>query len=332
MKLTAIDLFAGGGGFSEAARQAGVQVVAAIERDPGVAAWYRANHGDHVRVADCLDTDYREWAGIDLLLASPPCQGASLARDRSLPAHPDKDAGLAAVRAIEQARPRWLILENVPQYQTEDAYSAIYGKLLQLGYQTRGLTVDFADYGIPQNRRRLLLIASRQGSIEMPEPTHMAQIAPTLPGFRQHRLWQGWYEAIVDLLPNCPECELAEWQVRELCDRGLCGARPLLISSTNQRSFPWRLGSHPAPTACTTHNTPIAIVATGYRRLSVRCMARFQGFPDSYQLPTTKPLGCKIVGNAVPPPAMALFIRALTQKGPAIPSEIPSEAALTKTV
>jgi DNA-cytosine methyltransferase len=202
-QLTAATIFSGGGGADAALRKLGFKIVGALEREPKIAAVYRENFGDHIAVADALGFDYRRWEGIDLLHASPVCKGYSNARSRELPPHPDNNVGYACIEAIEAIRPRWFTLENVSDYRKSDVYKAIHACLEKHGYRTFQKVINCKDHGVPQNRKRLVLVASRDNiDYRFPEPK------PEI----------GWYAAIEHLLPDCPETTFAEWQKRRLKD------------------------------------------------------------------------------------------------------------------
>ena len=178
---TAIDLFAGLGGWSTGARDAGVEVVWAANHWPEAVKWHSANHPltQHV----CQDLHQAEWEkvpGHDLLLASPCCQGHSKARGKKS-GNPKHDASRstawAVVSALEFHRPEGGLLENVTEFMEWTLYPAWLAAVQALGYQVAPHIVDCADLGVPQHRVRLFLVLTRSEAPLMLE-LHRRQHVP----------------------------------------------------------------------------------------------------------------------------------------------------------
>lgn len=221
--MTGVTLFSGIGGVEFGLRHL-ARFVGAVEFDKDIAAWHRVCHPDtEVICADVAAVDYTRWAGVDYLHASPSCKNASVANADAGEADEDKVAALAVCRALREIRPRFFTLENVRGYAKFEAFSLILTVLSEQGYRYDWGVYDAADFGVPQNRVRLLLRAWRGGGMP-PEvrPTHakatreavgqgqLFEVAPTL------LPWNGWYLAVEDLLPTCPESALAPWQIKRL--------------------------------------------------------------------------------------------------------------------
>lgn len=171
---TAIDLFAGAGGLSVGLRSTGFNVVAAVEWDPTAAATYRLNHPQ----TQLIVSDIRCISGrallrqtglkrgeLDLLTGCPPCQGFSTLRTKrkSLSKRPDERNELIidVLRLVRSLRPRALVLENVPGLAHDYRFADFRAGLTRAGYRTEFSVVDAADFGVPQRRQRLVLIAFR---------------------------------------------------------------------------------------------------------------------------------------------------------------------------
>jgi DNA (cytosine-5)-methyltransferase 1 len=162
---TAIDLFAGLGGWSTGARAAGVQVLWAANHWPEAVKWHAANHQDTEHV--CQDLHQARWELVprhDLLLASPCCQGHSKARGKAS-GNPQHDASRstawAVISAIEYHRPEGGVIENVQEFVEWALYPAWVAAIQALGYQVSPHIVDCADLGVPQHRVRLFLVITR---------------------------------------------------------------------------------------------------------------------------------------------------------------------------
>lgn len=195
------DLFCGGGGFSLGAIAAGLTPAWSIEHDPAIADVYRANVGEHVIVGDVASVNPRTLHPVDVLLASPPCQDASVARSKHLAPRGDRDLGTYVLDYAEVLKPSVVIVENVPPYQHTRAFKAVVNGLFAAGYMVSYSIENAANYGVPQTRRRLILRAVRD------------RLMPSLP---QPQPWRGWYDAISDLVPTLPGSAFAPWQLARL--------------------------------------------------------------------------------------------------------------------
>lgn len=180
MKTTAIDLFAGLGGWSTGAKNAGVDVLWAANHWPEAVKWHAANHPHTQHV--CQDLHQAKWEQVpkhDLLLASPCCQGHSKARGKSS-GNPQHDASRstawAVVSALEFRKPEAALVENVPEFTEWSLYPAWLQAVHSLGYQVSPHVVDCADLGVPQNRVRLVLVLTRSAApliLRLPKERHV---------------------------------------------------------------------------------------------------------------------------------------------------------------
>ena len=182
-RLTAIDLFAGCGGLTLGLRLAGFRVVGAIEKDALAAESYRVNHPEtRMWRADITSLSPRDLAvalnlrrgDLDLLSACPPCQGFSRLRTGNGTREvddPRNDLAFEFVRFVDEFRPKAAIMENVPGMMRDTRLAGIMDKLGQLGYAPSAQTFDAADYGVPQRRRRMILLAGRGTPMAFSEPT-----------------------------------------------------------------------------------------------------------------------------------------------------------------
>ena len=178
---TAIDLFAGLGGWSTGARNAGVDVLWAANHWPVAVEWHSANHPETQHV--CQDLHQAQWEKVpahDLLLASPCCQGHSKARGKKSgnPQHDSsRSTAWAVVSALEFHRPEAGLVENVEEFTDWALYPAWVAAVQALGYQVAPHVVDCADLGVPQHRVRLFLVLTRSKAPLMLE-LHRRQHVP----------------------------------------------------------------------------------------------------------------------------------------------------------
>ena len=177
---TAIDLFAGLGGWSTGAKMAGVDVLWAANHWPVAVEWHGKNHPQAIHV--CQDLHQADWSQVpahDLLLASPCCQGHSKARGKSS-GNPQHDASRstawAVVSALEFHQPEAAIVENVEEFLSWVLYPAWSAAVHALGYQVAPHVVDCADLGVPQNRVRMFLVITKSRAplfLQLPQHRHV---------------------------------------------------------------------------------------------------------------------------------------------------------------
>lgn len=169
---TVIDLFAGAGGMTSGFRDAGFRPLLAVEIDPDAAATYRANFGDHV-LAQAIETVPDEWfPPADVIIGGPPCQGFS-ALGRMNGERRNKNLnGLwrEYARVLERVAPAVFVLENVPQLLKSSEFSAFTAFAERVGYVIRAEVLNASLFGVPQDRRRAIVIGSRVGTPRMPTP------------------------------------------------------------------------------------------------------------------------------------------------------------------
>jgi len=253
----------------------------------------------------------------------------------------DIDCAYSIVRAIEQIEPETFSLENVREYHKTKSFKIIIEALFDNKYVGNWDILNAADYGVPQSRNRLILMASKIKKPEMPIATHEQNLSdPCFEGFETKQKWIGWYEAIADLIPSLPETKLAKWQLKKLPERletmqissdifgkeivdyrttdqpsitvkcGTIGrSRILLVENTGARSDRDLQTRTPEEPSWTIRAMGLdghwhrANVLTDCKVLAItpHCLARFQSFPDSYILPERKAIAGMIIGNAVPP-------------------------------
>ena len=171
--MKVVDLFAGAGGASQGFRDAGCDLLAAVEWDRDAAETYRAMIGDHVMQRDIRDIGASDLPACDLLHASPPCQGFSYAGKR------DKDDPRNAywyevLRIVGDLRPAWITMENVRGMLTMGEDKSVIVAFREIGYEVTPILLCAADYGVPQRRYRVFFVGNRLG---LPNPVPPASHA-----------------------------------------------------------------------------------------------------------------------------------------------------------
>ena len=182
---TAIDLFCGAGGLSEGFRQAGFQVLAGNDIDEAAAQTFRVSHPEAAflegPIKGITATHLLKAAGLargelDCLVGGPPCQGFSV-YNHQRGMHDERSMLFKEyLRVVSGLMPGWVVLENVTGITSAgggEAVTAILNRLGKLGYRVEYKILKAEEYGIPQERRRVIFLGNRLGlPIVWPEPTH----------------------------------------------------------------------------------------------------------------------------------------------------------------
>ena len=200
-------LLSGGECVGVGARAAGLTHLWGFEIENDIAQVARDN-GFDVVTADVMQLDPHALEVPDVLHASPVCkrasqanQSAELNEDGTKEALEDTAMGEKIASFIDVMQPRVFTLENVFAYRNFKAFKIICNALERGGYMWDFDSLNAADYGVPQTRRRLILRAIR------------GALLPNLP---QPKKWVGWYSAIEDLIPTLPDSQFAPWQLARL--------------------------------------------------------------------------------------------------------------------
>jgi DNA (cytosine-5)-methyltransferase 1 len=289
MSARAIDLFAGAGGFSTGATQAGAQVVWAANHWAAAVDVHRANHPRTAHT--CQDLHQANWHDVpshDIGLASPACQGHSRARGVDRPHHDAcRSTAWAIVSCAEVHRQSVWVVENVPEFLDWVLFPAWSQAMQSLGYSLAPHIVDAADCGVPQHRRRVFIVATRSQKplrLNLSRREH-APIEPHL-----DLISGGWS-------PVRTKCARTRERVRE--GRRQHGARFLVAYYGNERGG--RALARPLGTV-TTKDRYALIEGDQMRMLTADEYRRAMGFPADYQLPRSSTLAKHMLGNAVCPP------------------------------
>lgn len=187
MKITAVDLFCGAGGLSHGLQRAGISVVAGVDQDPDSRYPFEQNVGAEYRQTDIrpLAQDPERIArlfpwdsDIDVLAACAPCQPYSTMGHSKDESHEDHGKwGLLndVKKVVEYVKPDVVVTENVLQVRHDDIYDEFIATLEAEGYHVNddeNKNVYCPEYGIPQNRKRWVVMASREGPIALPDPLY----------------------------------------------------------------------------------------------------------------------------------------------------------------
>jgi DNA (cytosine-5)-methyltransferase 1 len=168
--LTLVDLFAGCGGMTRGFEDSGeFRSVFAVEFDRDAASTYAANFGDHVACGPIEDV--AAFPAADVVIGGPPCQGFS-PLNREAVGFERRGLWREYLRALEAIEPRAFVMENVPELLRSAEFAEFQKRAEALGFKVESAILNAADFGVPQRRRRAIVIGVREGSIPWPAPTH----------------------------------------------------------------------------------------------------------------------------------------------------------------
>lgn len=224
MRHKAIDLFAGPGGLSLGLKEAGFDIIAAVERDADAGATYRHNIGNHTEIEDITKFSPKklrkklleqgslsEGESVSLIAGGPPCPGFSLiGRSKIMDLikkgeyGDSKDARhafiddprnklfLEFVKYVKEFKPDYFVMENVSgmsSYQIEGDPIVEVIKSKFKGYVVEERILSAADFGVPQDRKRIIFIGSKKSAkrCEFPQATHQGKTLSTLDAIKD--LW-----------------------------------------------------------------------------------------------------------------------------------------------
>lgn len=335
---TAIDLFAGGGGLTVGLNAAGFSVVAAVEMESFACETYKANHPKvalfpkNIRDVRGVELLKHSPSGtVDLVAGCPPCQGfSSLTSKYKTKVDPRNTLVAEMGRLVEEIKPRVLMMENVPGLSSKSAgrkhFDPLVRKLRDLGYVINDGVLQVADYGVPQSRRRLVLLAGLGFGIQLPEPSHDRK------GEQDRAKWVTIAEVIQDepSAMTLSEAKAAggpaacDWHVvRDLSDvnrqrlkaakpgmswreipvglRPPCHQHESVGFSNVYGRMRWDAVAPSITGGCTTLSKGRFGHPDQERTISVREAAMLQTFPRTYRF-NTKYMehACSIIGNALP--------------------------------
>lgn len=300
--MRAADLFAGAGGFSTGAAQAGASVVWAANHWPLAVEWHRANHPETQHACqDLQQADFRDAPRHDLLLASPACQGHSPARGKEKPHHDAlRSTAWAVVTCAEVHRPAAVLVENVPNFASWTLYPAWCAAMSALGYALSPMVIDAADHGVPQHRLRLFIVATRSAhpiTLQLPRRAHVPAAAAIC-------LISGKWSEINK--PGRSPATLA----RIAAGRRSLGERFLAPYYGSGSGATGRSLDRPIGTL-TTRARWAVIDGDRMRMVSASEGRELMGFPADYRLPANEAQAWHLLGNAVCPAVARDLVAAL---------------------
>lgn len=176
-KYTVVSLFSGAGGFDLGFKQAGFEIVFANDNFKQAVETYRRNIGNHIVEKDILELKSSEIPdNPDVIIGGFPCQGFSVANTKRSMEDKRNFLYKEMLRIIKDKKPKMFVAENV-----KGILSMEKGKVIEmikkdfedLGYYVETKLFNTAEYGVPQQRERVIIIGNRlRNGVIYPQPTH----------------------------------------------------------------------------------------------------------------------------------------------------------------
>ncbi|MBQ95616.1 MAG: DNA (cytosine-5-)-methyltransferase [Actinobacteria bacterium] len=349
-ELTAIDLFCGAGGLSEGLRQAGFHVLAGNDFDEAAGATYARTHKEarflkgpiqNLTVEDFLRAARLKPGQLSVLAGGPPCQAYSV-YNHQRGMHDERSFLFKEyLRLVDGLAPEWVIMENVMGLLSTGqgaAVRAITEGFKSLGYDIAFKVLKAEEYGVPQERRRVVFIGNRMGKpINFPSVTHGPELEPLttvfdaisdLPRLKNGEAWLNSHYASeprssyqTDMRRGTPGvlnhaaprlAKVNEQRMRHIPPGGSWRDIPIELLPAGMKKarrcdhtkrygrLEWHGLSSTILTKCDIH-WGAYIHPDDDRSLTVREAARFQSFPDWFEFEGSRTEQFVQVGNAVPP-------------------------------
>lgn len=322
MRYKAVDLYSGCGGMSEGLRRAGFDVIAAVEIDKHAAKTYRLNHPDTMLFEEdirSLHTDaikeLLDGEQLHLLAGCPPCQGFSSIRrlNRKQPVEDERNDLISEfLRFVKALKPLAIMMENVPGIVDYHLFKDVIAELKKLGYGPRYKIVDVSDYGVPQRRKRLVLVGSLLGKLDVleckMEIVTVGDIIGKLENVREtqdplHKIFPKHTRRIQDMISRIPKdggsrSDLAEEEQLE------CHRKKNVGFNDVYGRLKWDDVSSTITGGCLNPSKGRFLHPEENRCITAREAALLQSFPRSYKFAVDDiPRGALAsqIGNALPP-------------------------------
>ncbi len=336
--MIGIELFSGAGGMATGAEQAGVKICIAVENDAYAAQTYIKNHRDTTVVIDDIENvtefKFNNKEEHVILFGGPPCQGYSYSNRKTRnPLNPKNWLFKEFLRCAKLIMPDWIIMENVPGLKRMDNgffLKTICDDLHKLGYTPNVKILNAVDFGVPQRRERLFIVASKSGVVfEFPKgnfrnnPITVKEAISDLPflenGSMENKLLYktraiSQYAKMMRMSSKHAKQNYVSKNSDIVVER-----YQYIKQGNNWKDIPKELMAnykdfsrcHSSIYRRLNENEP-AVIISNYRKsmiihpsenrgLSVREAARLQSFPDSYEFLGSLDQKQQQVGNAVPP-------------------------------
>jgi len=322
MELLSIDLFSGVGGLTQGLKKAGFKTTYALEIDEIASKAYKLNHRrTKVITEDIRKVDIQEIkAGLDgktihLLAGCPPCQGFSSIRrlNKPEPVEDERNSLIKEyVRFVKELMPYTFMMENVPGLALDSSFECALKELEEAGYyKPDWKVVNVKEYGVPQSRKRLVLVGSRLAPLKIAEPikkrktvreTIESMPLPENSDDLLHKIFPAHTETIYNLIKDIPKDGGSRKDLGE--SRQLkCHQKDNIGFNDVYGRLRWDDYSTTITGGCLNPSKGRFLHPEQDRCISAREASMLQTFPKNYKFPIDAPRGkiALMIGNALPP-------------------------------
>jgi DNA (cytosine-5)-methyltransferase 1 len=283
--LTCIDLFCGIGGFHIAAKNLGLDVIFASDIDDDACSTYKHNFGLSP-MGDIVAIPAAEIPDHDILLAGFPCQPFSIIGTKRGTSDSRGTLYREIIRIARVKKPLGIVLENVKQLVTAQR-GAILREIIcdleNIGYMVDWRILNALDFGLPQKRERVIIVATLLKFDAFPWPTGKVPIIP-----------------LADILEKKPDPK--HFVSERIRVKRHAAHTPQITPSIWHENKAGHISSYPWSCALRAGASYNYLLVNGERRLTPRELLRLQGFPDSFEIIANDSQARKQAGNAVPVP------------------------------
>jgi DNA (cytosine-5)-methyltransferase 1 len=302
--LTVVELCTGAGGQALGLHSAGFCPLALVDNDQSCVSTLQENFkGINVYLEDLKTWNAKPFEGVDLLAAGLPCPPFSKA-GKQLGSDDDRNLFPATLDIISEVKPKGVMIENVPgllDARFDEFRSNFQAQLQKMGYIAAWKLLNACDYGVPQLRPRVVLVALKKSLASNFSWSRPLDINPPTVG-----------ETLYDLMAENGWKKVDEWKHK--ANR----IAPTLVGGSKKHGGP-DLGPTRAKKAWASLGVNGHLIAQsapepdfdGNPCLTVKMCARLQGFPDNWFFSGRKTAAYRQVGNAFPPPVAASVGREL---------------------
>jgi len=303
---TVFEICAGAGGQALGLEAAGFECVAAVELDRHACETLRLNRPEwNVIEADVRAVDGTPYRGVDLLAGGVPCPPFSIA-GKQLGGDDERDLFPEALRLAAEMRPRAIMLENVPGFASEkfrEYRRGLFARLKRLGYVADFRILNASSFGVPQLRPRCIVVALQAEDLHFFQWPEATGGEPGTVG-----------ELVGDLMASGGWRGATKWMKRA------SGIAPTVVGGSKKHGGPdlgptrarqqWaQLGVDGLGIGDTPPSEDFPLEAMP--KLTLRMVARIQGFPDQWKFAGRKTAAYRQVGNAFPPPVAEAVAQAI---------------------
>lgn len=302
-------------------KQAGFRVIGAVEVDSLAVKTYKANHKrvtvwerdiSKVPAAQVMRKLNLERGELDLLAGCPPCQGFSRMRTmngRYVVNDPRNDLLLQFMRFVRLLRPKAIMMENVPALARDRRLKKALQELDNMGYECTTAILNAANYGVPQRRRRFILLAGRRNPISFARTARCEPVVRTafkklgrrakhdsLHNYKERR--SDKVKSMIRMIPPNGGSRFALGPGAQLeCHKKSDGFRDVYGRMS------WTKVAPTITTGCFNPSKGRFLHPTKHRAITLREAALLQTFPKSYffSLERGRILAAEMIGNALPP-------------------------------